>query len=95
MEPNLSIILRLLEFVALLGGGGLVAVKLGQFSGRIETSIALQSREISELKANFDKLADVFTQQAVQSHRILILERQIQSLAQRVDCWLKDSHANT
>lgn len=86
---NLSLdqILKLVEIISILGGGALVAFKLGRTSSRFEAAldqqkalIQLQSEEISELRIETKKLGDVLTAIAVQGNRLDRVEADIREL---------------
>ena len=80
-------ILKLLEILSIVGGGGLVAFRLGRTSSRFEISIAsqneilrIQSGEITELRKETKKLGDVLTAIAVQGTRMDRVEEDIREL---------------
>lgn len=81
---GLDAILKITEILSILAGGGLVAFKLGRTTTRVEASLsmqnsilAVQSKEITELKLETRKLGDVLTAIAVQGTRIERLERDL------------------
>jgi hypothetical protein len=70
-------ILKIAEVLSIIGGGGLVAFKLGRSTTRVETAMALQGSavatmqdEVKELKAEIKKLAEIASLQAVQTERM-------------------------
>lgn len=84
---DLDIILKIGEILSILGGGALVAFRLGRTTSRVEASLQAQnqllesqSAEITELKNETKKLGDVLTQIAVQQTRIERLENDLREL---------------
>ena len=84
---SLDNFLRVCEILSILGGGALVAFRLGRTTSRVEASLerqneilTKQSSEISELKKETKKLGDVLTAIAVQGTRIGRVEEDIREL---------------
>ena len=82
MEPSLvAIAVGIAQIVSILGGGGLVAYRLGRTSQRMESSIDLQKQlslqngeEIRELKSEVKALNALMTEVALQKSAIERLE---------------------
>jgi hypothetical protein len=73
IDVTLDTVLRFSEILSILGGGGLVAYKLGRSTEKIQAAIdsqainsKLQADEISSLKSEMKKLGDILTQLARQ-----------------------------
>lgn len=86
-ELTFDQLLKIGEIVSILGGGAVVAFKLGRTSSRFESALASQSDilekqaiEISELKLETKKLGDVLTSIAVQGTRLDRVEGDIREL---------------
>lgn len=84
---SLDNFLKVFEIASIIGGGALVAFKLGRTTARVEASLEKQnailvgqSGEISELKAETKKLGDVLTSIAVQGERINRIEDDIREI---------------
>jgi hypothetical protein len=84
---SISDILHGLEIISIVGGGMIVAFRLGRTHAAIEAAITnqnivakLQSDEIAELKAEVKKLGDVLTALAVQENRLDMHEKWIDEL---------------
>ena len=89
MNEHLTVdnILKVFEILSIIGGGALVAFKLGRTTARVEASLerqndilTSQSAEISELKTETKKLGDVLTAIAVQDARIGRMEEDIREI---------------
>ena len=85
-DPALSLgnLLQLAEIVSILGGGALVAVGIGRFSGNIAANMRLQATEIKALQIEIKALQDeiktlskLLTEVAVQRQQIVDLHRRL------------------
>lgn len=79
--------LKVIEIASILGGGGLVAFRLGRTTSRVEgvlqaqnLILTQQSAEISDLKTETKKLGDVLTQLAVTGQRLDTIDKMIWEL---------------
>ena len=86
-QISLSTMLQVLEIVSMLGGGGVVAFKLGRTTSRVEDTLNRQneiltgqSTQITELKDETKKVNDVLTKIAVQENRLDRIEGDIQDI---------------
>jgi hypothetical protein len=86
-QISLSTMLQVLEILAILGGGGTVAFKLGKTTTRVEDTLTRQneilvgqSQEITELKEETKKVNDVLTKIAVQENRLERIEEDIRDM---------------
>lgn len=75
-----DIVLRGLQIVSLVGGGIYVVFKLGRVTERVENMLALQTRELSELKEETKKVSTVLTALALQEQRIDLLDQRYEEL---------------
>jgi len=83
MEPSyVAIAVGIAQIVSILGGGGLVAYRLGRTTQRMESSIDLQKQlslqngeEIRELKSEVKALNALMTEVALQKVAIERLEQ--------------------
>ena len=79
--------LKVMEILSIIGGGALVAFKLGRTTAKVESSLEiqndilkLQASDISSLKTEMKKLGDVLTAIAVQGNRIDRIEEDIREI---------------
>lgn len=84
---DIDTILKLAEIVSIIGGGGMVAFRLGRTTSRVEASLNIQnkilesqSEEITSLKLETRKIGDVLTAIAVQGTRIQRVEDDLREL---------------
>jgi flagellar motor component MotA len=84
---NLAVLLQIAEIASILCGGGLVAFGLGRTTSRVESALKMQNEmmqqqaeEITELKSEARKIADLLTAIAVQGTRLDRLEADIRDL---------------
>ncbi len=86
-DISLDTALRVCEILSIIGGGGLVAYKLGRSTEKIQAAIdgqakssEAQSAEISALKNEMKKLGDILTQLALQGQRLDMLDQRYEEL---------------
>lgn len=79
--------LKVAEILSILGGGGLVAFRLGRTTSRVEgvlqtqnMILTQQSAEITDLKNETRKLGDILTQLAVTAQRLDAMDKTIWEL---------------
>jgi len=72
--------LRILEIVSILGGGGMVAFRLGRTTATMQGAVEVQNSAIDDLKVEVRKLSDVLTKLAVQEQRLNMLDKHIDEL---------------
>ena len=77
---QLDTILKLVEIASIIGGGGLVAYRLGRTASRVEAAMTLQATEISTLKEEIKTLGGLVTQVAVQTTRLDMVEKHLDEL---------------
>jgi hypothetical protein len=89
---SLEVILRIGEILSILGGGVLVAFKLGRSTQSMEAAIGAQALsavqqkdEISQLKIEVRKLSDIMTHIAVQNTRMDTMAERVTMLDQRFE----------
>ena len=77
MDPIVYIAVGVAQIVAILGGGGVVAFRIGRSTQRVESSIELQkiaiaqsAGAISDIKADIAALKAVLTEVALQKAEI-------------------------
>jgi hypothetical protein len=71
---------KLIEIVSIVGGGGLVAFRLGKNSQVVREAMRQQAAEIAALKDEIKELSKLVTEVAVQSKRLDILEQRYEEL---------------
>jgi hypothetical protein len=71
---------KLIEIASMLGGGGLVAFRLGKNSQVVREAMRQQAAEIAMLKDEIKELSKLVTEVAVQSKRLDILEQRYEEL---------------
>lgn len=77
---SLDTIFKLIEIVSILGGGGLVAFRLGRNSQVVREAMRQQATEIAALKDEIKELSKLVTEVAVQSKRLDMLEQRYEEL---------------
>jgi len=77
---SLDTAFKLIEIVSILGGGGMVAFRLGKNSQVVREAMRQQAAEIAALKDEIKELSKLVTEVAVQSKRLDILERRYDEL---------------
>ena len=77
---SLDTIFKLIEIVSILGGGGLVAFRLGKNSQVVREAMRQQAAEIASLKDEIKELSKLVTEVAVQSKRLDMLEQRYEEL---------------
>jgi hypothetical protein len=79
-EVSIDTAFKLIEIASILGGGGLVAFRLGRNSQVVREAMRQQAAEIAMLKDEIKELSKLVTEVAVQSKRLDILERRYDEL---------------
>jgi hypothetical protein len=79
-QVSIDTAFKLIEIVSMLGGGGLVAFRLGKNSQVVREAMRQQATEITALKDEIKALSKLVTEVAVQSKRIDILEQRYEEL---------------
>jgi hypothetical protein len=77
---DLNTALQIIQIVSVVGGGGLVAFRLGQATQLQAATNRLHSEEIAELKAAMKDFAKVVTELAVQGNRLDMLDQRYEEL---------------
>lgn len=77
--------LKVIEVVSILGGGGLVLIRLGKTTGRVEAAMKLQAEEIADLKGEVKVVNKLLTDVAVQKQRLDTMDMRIDTLDRRYD----------
>jgi len=87
MNVEVDVILRVVEIAAILGGGYLVAFRLGAAITTMKESIRAQetaqkqhANEIKDLKLEVKKMNEILTQIALQEQRLALLEKSLDEL---------------
>lgn len=86
-DPSLTFdtIIKIAEFVAVVGGGGVFLFRQGRSSARIEASVHMQTAEISELKQDVKQINEVLRQLAIQKTRLDNIDRRLDAMDHRYD----------
>lgn len=86
MSDTLSFdtILRIAEFLAIVGGGGLVLIRLGATTQRLESTLSSQGREIGELKKALTEVSRVLVDVALQKQRLDTHDKRLDEHAARL-----------
>jgi hypothetical protein len=79
-QVSVDTALKLIEIVSILGGGGLVAFRLGKNSQVVREAMRQQASEIAALKDEIKELSKLVTEVAVQSKRLDMLEQRYEEL---------------
>lgn len=76
----LAEILQVVTILSIVGGGGLVLIRVGAALKGFQQTAEGQAKEIAELKAEIKALGSIVTQQAVQSNRLDRLEADVREM---------------
>lgn len=86
-DPSLDTILRVAEIFSILGGGGLVAFKVGRSTEAMDAAVAAQEKTAQALKSEIDGLKEevkqvgkILTQLALQEQRLNMLDKRYEEL---------------
>ena len=79
-QVSIDTAFKLIEIVSMLGGGGLVAFRLGKNSQVVREAMRQQAAEIAMLKDEIKELSKLVTEVAVQSKRLDMLEQRYEEL---------------
>lgn len=80
MDISVETVLKIAEVLSILGGGGVVAFRLGRTAQRMEASMDLQRAQISELQGEVKGLRSLMTQVALQDQRLTMMDHRIEEL---------------
>lgn len=87
LDPNIDTLLRIAEVISIVGGGGLVAFRLGRSTEKMQASLEAQAeygrshaREIAELKDEVKQLGVILTKLALQEQRLDMLDKRYEEL---------------
>lgn len=84
-SADLENILRALEIISVIAGGGAIVWRMANMATRFEMIGAQQSKEIQELKKGIEALSSVLVTLAQQSGRIDRIEDRQMAEGRRVD----------
>jgi len=84
-QVSFDTLLKLAEVLSILGGGGLVAFRLGRTTTRVEAAMLLHGREISELKTEMKQVSNLLTQVALQGQRLDTQDKRLDTLDRRYE----------
>lgn len=82
---SIDTILKVVEIVSILGGGGIVFFKMGRVTSRVETLLAQSAIEITALKLSVQSMGEVITKVAVQSERLDNQAKRIENTERHID----------
>ena len=82
---ELESVIRIIEAIAILLGGGFVLFKIGKAVSKFEVISSQQSKEITELKDAMSRIGDIITQMAIQTQRQDAFAQRITQVEKRVD----------
>jgi len=82
---SLDTALKIGEIVTIIGSVGIGLFTIGRTSSKVETSIANQADDLTDMKDELKKLAAVVTMQAVQGTRLDNFSTQITILQRNVE----------
>ena len=84
---SIDTVLKIVEIGSVLGGGAVVAFRLGRTTARVEETLLAQNMilegqtdQVTELKNETKKVNDVLTKIAVQENRLDRIEEDIQDI---------------
>jgi hypothetical protein len=94
-DMSLDTVLRVIEIISIIGGGGLVAFKLGRSTEKMQASIEVQtisakrqSDDIADLKHEIKQLGAILTKLALQEQRLDMLDKRYEEL-RHGDGWIQ------
>ena len=79
-QVSIDTAFKVIEIISILGGGGLVAFRLGKNSQVVREAMRQQATEIAALKDEIKELSKLVTEVAVQSKRLDMLEQRYDEL---------------
>lgn len=85
MHGDLDLIIKLIELIALVGGGGVFIFKMGRVVSKFEEVGKKQSSDIDELKKDMKVMVEVLTKQALQGERITALSARLTLIDKQID----------
>jgi len=87
VEPQLSFgeLSQIVQTIAVIGGGGIILVKMGRMMGMFEQIGTQQAEEISEIKGELKDLGKLLTTVAVQKNEINNLRDQVVMMQRQMD----------
>jgi hypothetical protein len=77
--------LKLIEVIGIVGGGGLILIRLGRTTGRVELAMKQQADEIKGLKDEMKVVNTLLTDVAVQKQRLDTMDARMDTLDRRYD----------
>lgn len=77
---SLEAVLRIAEIVSILGGGGLVAFRLGRVTSRVEQAISGQGDQIKAMQGELKEFGKLMTTVALQGQRLDLLDARYEEL---------------
>lgn len=87
LDPTLDTMLRLAEILSIIGGGGIVAFRLGRSTEKMQAAVdkqaelaKQQNEEISELKKEIKQIGVILTSLALQEQRLDMLDKRYEEL---------------
>jgi hypothetical protein len=78
-------LLKLAEVASILGGGVVVAFRLGRTTQRFETAVSMQGRQINMLQADVRELNKLMTEVAVQATELNSIRARIDLMDKRYE----------
>lgn len=83
IEVSFDATLKIAEVITLLGGGGVLAYRLGRASQRLEAAMEMQRTQITELQQEVKEVGKVLTVVALQDQRLDMLTSRVDRIDQR------------
>lgn len=94
-DYSLDTILRVVEIASIIGGGSLVAFKLGRSTEKMQSAIEAQGviagqqrADIADLKSEIKQLGAILTKLALQEQRLDMLDQRYEEL-RHGDGWVQ------
>jgi TolA-binding protein len=84
-EISLDIALKVAEIVSVLGGGTVVAFRLGRTTQRVEAAMTQQGYEINSLRDEIKTLSKLITEVALQGQRLDMQDKRLDTLDRRYE----------
>lgn len=85
MMLEVDLVIKLVELVAIIGGGGVFMFKMGRAVSKFETVSTRQADDIAELKMDFKAMAEATLQLALQDQRMTNMSQRITATEELVN----------
>lgn len=85
MHGDLELIVKIIELITIVGGGGVFIFKMGRAVSKFEEVGRQQGTSLNELKIEVKSLATIMTKQALQDERITNMTTRLNMVDKNID----------